>query len=65
MWMEEDVGERINHLRTQEAIDSGADLLCVSCPFCLIMLDDGLKEKGVEESMRVLDISQLVAGAMR
>ena len=58
MWMEEDLGKRINNERTEEAISTGADTLGVSCPYCLIMLDDGAKAKGGE--MQVLDVAQIV-----
>ncbi len=46
MWTEESLGTRINHLRTDEIIASGAPLVAAACPFCLTMLRDGLKDKG-------------------
>ena len=46
MWTEESLGTRINHLRTDEIIASGAPLAASACPFCLTMLRDGLKDKG-------------------
>ncbi len=64
MWMEEDVGKRINHLRTQEIIDSGVATVSVACPFCLIMLDDGVKEKEKDESIEIVDVAQLVEKAL-
>jgi Fe-S oxidoreductase len=60
MWTEESLGTRINHLRTDEVIASGAPLAAAACPFCLTMLRDGLKDKG-RESVAVKDIAQLVA----
>jgi len=60
MWTEESLGTRINHLRTDEVIASGAGLAAAACPFCLTMLRDGLKDKGREE-IRVKDIAQIVA----
>ncbi|CAN5371730.1 heterodisulfide reductase-related iron-sulfur binding cluster [soil metagenome] len=45
MWMEENLGERINVNRTTEAIDTGADQIAVGCPFCRVMLSDGLTLK--------------------
>ena len=42
MWMEETIGERINADRTKEAVDTGADQIAVGCPFCRVMLSDGL-----------------------
>ncbi|HEV2907309.1 MAG TPA: (Fe-S)-binding protein, partial [Actinomycetota bacterium] len=59
MWMEERLGKRVNQERTDEASATGADILGVACPFCLVMLDDGVKAK--RSDMRVLDIAQVVA----
>ena len=42
MWMEENIGERININRTKEAVATGADQIAVGCPFCRVMLSDGL-----------------------
>jgi Fe-S oxidoreductase/nitrate reductase gamma subunit len=60
MWTEESLGQRINHLRTDEVIASGAGLAAAACPFCLTMLKDGLKDKG-REDVQVKDIAQIVA----
>jgi Fe-S oxidoreductase/nitrate reductase gamma subunit len=60
MWTEESLGQRINHLRTDEVIAAGAPLAAAACPFCLTMLRDGLKDKG-REDIKVRDIAQLVA----
>ena len=59
MWMEERLGKRVNQERTDEAAATGADILGVACPFCLVMLDDGVKAKRAD--IRVLDIAQVVA----
>ncbi|MCX6572495.1 MAG: heterodisulfide reductase-related iron-sulfur binding cluster [Candidatus Aminicenantes bacterium] len=63
MWTEESLGTRINHLRTDEVIASGAPLAAAACPFCLTMLRDGLKDKG-REDIAVQDIAQIVAGKL-
>jgi Fe-S oxidoreductase/nitrate reductase gamma subunit len=60
MWTEESLGTRINHLRTDEVIATGAPLAAAACPFCLTMLRDGLKDRGCE-SVAVKDIAQIVA----
>lgn len=60
MWMEEDIGERINDLRTDEAIAAGAERIAVGCPFCLTMLSDGIKDRNKEETMAALDIAEIV-----
>jgi Fe-S oxidoreductase len=59
MWMEESVGKRINIERTEELLDTGADVLAVACPFCMTMIGDGVNAKGA--GVPVLDISEVVA----
>jgi Fe-S oxidoreductase/nitrate reductase gamma subunit len=63
MWTEENLGQRINHLRTDEVIESGAKVAATSCPFCLNMLKDGLKDKDKTE-IAVKDIAQLLAESL-
>jgi Fe-S oxidoreductase len=58
MWMEER-GGAINVERVKEAADTGADTLAVACPFCTVMLDDGVQSAG--ENMRVVDVATLLA----
>jgi Fe-S oxidoreductase len=62
MWLEEHLGKRINRERTEEAISTGAKRLGVACPYCLIMLDDGSRDKG--GAIEVLDVAQVVARAV-
>lgn len=61
MWLEERIGRRINELRTEQVIETKAQIIATACPFCLQMFDDGIKAKAVEESLRVMDIAELVA----
>ncbi|MFQ6084468.1 MAG: heterodisulfide reductase-related iron-sulfur binding cluster [Candidatus Aminicenantia bacterium] len=61
MWTEEKLGQRINHLRIEEAINTHAQIISTACPFCLTMLEDGLKDKGKEEEIKVKDIAEIVA----
>jgi hypothetical protein len=60
--MEEDIGTKVNDERALEAISTGATRVATACPFCYIMLDDGVKGVGPamgieEDSVRVADIS--------
>jgi len=59
MWMEENIGKRVNMERTEEALGTGADLVSTACPFCMIMLDDAVRAQG-REDVAVMDISQVV-----
>ena len=58
--MEERVGKKVNIDRTDEAIALGTDVLGVGCPFCHIMLDDGVKERHADEEIRVRDLAQIL-----
>lgn len=51
--------------RVREAVATGADVLAVACPICLIMLADAIVAEGIEEKLAVLDISEIVAKAVR
>ncbi|HUX05324.1 MAG TPA: (Fe-S)-binding protein [Acidimicrobiales bacterium] len=60
MWMEENIGKRVNMERTEEALGTGADVVSTACPFCMIMLDDAVKASGRGDDVAVLDIAQVV-----
>jgi Fe-S oxidoreductase/TM2 domain-containing membrane protein YozV len=64
MWLEENIGTRINVNRTDEALGTGADVISTACPYCLIMLDDATKsrqaEGAVSEDIRVMDVAQVL-----
>lgn len=68
MWMEEKLGNRINVNRTEEALATGADRIAIGCPFCRVMLSDGLTEKqseGASEEVEVVDVAQMLLAAVR
>ena len=60
MWLEENIGKRVNMERTEEALGTGADIVSTACPFCMIMLDDAVKANGKGDEVSVMDISQVV-----
>jgi Fe-S oxidoreductase len=64
LFMEEREGRRVNHVRTEELLRTGADTLCVACPFCRTMLKDGATDLGHPE-VPVLDLAQVVASALK
>ena len=69
MWMEEKLGTRVNNNRTAEALATGAGRIAVGCPFCNVMLADGLtqqqSETGAHEDVEVVDVAQMLLAAVR
>lgn len=61
MWMEERIGKRINQTRIEQVQGTGVEFVVSSCPFCLTMLSDGIKEKQLEEKLKSYDLLELVA----
>ena len=65
MFKEEEKGTiRINSERTNEAIGTGANIIAAACPFCNTMLTDGVKNAEKEDSVKVMDIAELVAASL-
>ncbi len=62
MWMEESRGRAINQERVREAAATGAQTLAVACPFCTVMLDDGVRETGAK--LKVVDLATLLSEAV-
>lgn len=60
-WMDLKIGERVNTIRTEQAAKTGADNVATACPFCMQMMEDGVKLTGREETMRVKDIAEVLA----
>ena len=64
MWLEENIGKRVNMERTDQALVTGADMVSTACPYCMIMLDDGVKQRQAEgtasEEMKVMDVAQVL-----
>ena len=62
MFKEEEKGTtRINFERSEEAMNTGAEIIAAACPFCNTMLTDGVKNKEKEDNVKVLDIAELIA----
>ncbi len=64
MWMEEHLGERINLNRVNEALAGSPDTICVTCPYCMTMMEDGLKDRS-SGGTKVKDIAELVVEGMK
>lgn len=60
MWMEEKIGKRINLERSEEIVGLQVSSVAVGCPFCLTMIEDGMKELGKEEEIKTMDIAEIV-----
>ena len=66
MWVEaSSEGERLAETRIKDALDLGAEVIATACPFCLLTLEDAVKTTGLEDSIEVLDIAELVAQAVQ
>ena len=64
MWLEESQGERINHVRTGHFLETQADTVGVSCPFCLQMLTEGIEAKGVAGEKQSRDVLEILADSL-
>ncbi len=65
VWMEEHEGRRVNQIRVEQAMEVKPDILASACPFCLTMFEDGVKGKGVADTMKTRDLAELVADNLR
>ncbi len=63
MWKEEHEGSRINQKRLDQLSEAKPECLAVGCPFCMTMIEDAVKSRSLEETIRVRDLSELVAEA--
>jgi Fe-S oxidoreductase/nitrate reductase gamma subunit len=64
MWMEEPIDKRLNVRRVEDVIKAKVDVVATACPYCLSMLEDGLKAKAAEETIKARDLSELVIEAV-
>ncbi len=61
MFMEEKIGTRVNRNRSEELVATGASTIAVACPFCNVMMTDGMKDMNKEDDVKVKDIAEIVA----
>jgi len=62
--MKEQAGKRINRARVKEAMEQNPDTICVSCPYCVAMSEDGFKDDQVQ-NVQVCDLTEIVAEGLR
>ncbi|MEC8236550.1 MAG: (Fe-S)-binding protein, partial [SAR324 cluster bacterium] len=65
MWMEENLGTRINEERVRQAEETGADTLATGCPFCMTMLSDGIAASGNSEKLETRDVAELMLESIK
>jgi len=64
IWMEVPAGERLSDFRVQEALDIGAEILVVACPYCLTNFEDSRKTLNAEDKIQIMDLVELVKNAI-
>jgi Fe-S oxidoreductase/nitrate reductase gamma subunit len=63
-WMEEKVGKRISEMRIEQVMETGTNVVATACPYCLQMFVDAIKAKGAEETLKALDVAELLAAQL-
>jgi Fe-S oxidoreductase/nitrate reductase gamma subunit len=64
MWLHENIGQNINMVRAEEMANTGIDLIGTACPYCLVMLEDGVKSLELEKAPKVADVIDIVADSL-
>ena len=62
--MEDSGGKRINHMRTEQFLETKGDTLGVSCPFCLQMFEEGIDAKGMKETKQTKDLLEVLVDSV-
>jgi Fe-S oxidoreductase len=64
MWFDVGVGTKINSIRYDEAVATGAEVIATACPFCMTMFEDAQSSKGGGGSVQIRDVAEIVAEAV-
>ena len=64
MWSGKQIGKRMNEMRAKEALETKVDYLVTACPYCLNMIEDGIKGLSKENNLQVVDIVELLDRAL-
>jgi Fe-S oxidoreductase/nitrate reductase gamma subunit len=64
MWMDEKIGKRMNLQRLEDALETKAEWIATACPFCVTMFDEAIKDRNLEEDVKIWDIVELVEQAL-
>lgn len=62
MWAEESNTKRINNERARHALKTGAEIVSVACPFCMTMMEDGIKTFEADQQVEVMNIAEFLEG---
>ncbi|MBU2608025.1 MAG: 4Fe-4S dicluster domain-containing protein [Chloroflexi bacterium] len=65
LWIEELPGTRISEIRINDVLKSGADTVVTACPYCLQMMEEAIESKQIKESLKAMDMAELVENAIR
>lgn len=64
MFKEPEAGDKdVNVLRTEQALETSSEIIATGCPFCMVMMTDGVKAKNAEDSVQVMDVAEMIASA--
>jgi Fe-S oxidoreductase len=64
VWKEEKEGSRINYKRLDQLLEAKPETIAVGCPFCMLMLDDAVKGKNLDETVQVKDLVEIIAESL-
>jgi Fe-S oxidoreductase len=64
IWMETKAGQRFSDVKVKEASESGSQIIATACPYCIVMLEDSLKNQNKDEEMSVKDISEILRDSL-
>lgn len=64
-WIEEKIGKRISEARIEQVLETRAGVVATACPYCLQMFEDAIKAKGAEESLKAMDIAEIIAAQLQ
>ena len=65
MWMEEEAEHRVNEMRVGQLLDKQPEVIGVNCPYCLTMMEDGIGTKGKSETVKALDLAEILAARLK
>ena len=64
VWKEEKEGSRINYTRVDQLMAANPETIAVGCPFCMIMMDDAIKGKNLDEQVQVKDLVEIISESL-